>query len=147
MYDVWSGKDSACDAPPHHVARARDGAHRRAQLLAYGEMGMEREPVKSDRPSVVPRGDIPLSTAPEDGEIDVRPFDAHAVLGSALPPSGVSLAFTEARHGQDVGLRSHAVPGLLIILEGAGELNGAVPRMVQQGDVITIPAHHAYGFR
>ena len=67
--------------------------------------------------------------------------------GSVIPPSGVSLAWTHARHGQDVDLRSHEAAGLLIVLEGDAELTGALARRVQQGDVLTIPSGQPYGFR
>src|SRR5690606_9909216 len=38
-------------------------------------------------------------------------------------------------------------PGLLIVLDGAAELVSSTNRRVQQGDVLTIPAGQAYGFR
>jgi len=99
------------------------------------------------RPSVIPRSDIPVSRASHDGDLEVRPFLAHELLGSVLPRSLASLAWTEARPGKDVALRSHPAPGLLIILEGRAILIGRLTRKVEAGDVITLPRDHQYGFR
>jgi mannose-6-phosphate isomerase-like protein (cupin superfamily) len=93
------------------------------------------------------RSEIPISRAPEDVGLEVRLFDAHALLSSVVPRSDVALAWTHATPGQQVPRRSHATRGLLIILDGHGELTGPMHRMVGQGDVITVPAGHEYGFR
>lgn len=107
---------------------------------------MENQVSNANRPSVIPRAEIPVaSTGAKDFE--VRPFGAHAVLDSIMPPTGVALAFTHARPGQDVAERSEANPGLLIILDGAAQLVGGLSRPVQQGDVLAIPAGQRYGFR
>lgn len=95
-------------------------------------------------PSVVPRSDIPVS--PAEGNLEVQPFLAHKVLGSMLPHSAVSLAWTQARSGKDVALRSHPTPGLLIILEGRAILTGGLNRKVEAGDVIMLPRDLEYGF-
>jgi mannose-6-phosphate isomerase-like protein (cupin superfamily) len=108
---------------------------------------MEHEQVNGSRPSVVPRSDIPISDAPEDEGLEVRSFDAHTLLSTVVPRSDVALAFTHARQGQEVPLRSHAKRGLLIVLEGSGELVGSIERSIGQGDVITVPKNHEYGFR
>ena len=97
-------------------------------------------------PSVIPRSDIPISPSNQDGNLEVRPFLAHQLLGSVLPSSTVSLAWTEARAGKDVDLQSHPTPGLLIILEGRATLVGGLHRKVDAGDVITLPKDHQYGF-
>lgn len=104
-----------------------------------------QEQRESARPSIVPRVAVPISSAPEDTGLEIRHFQAHDILSQAVPDS-VALAWTYARHGQDVALRSHANPGLLIVLQGKAELVGAAPRHVEQGDVITVPANQAYGF-
>jgi mannose-6-phosphate isomerase-like protein (cupin superfamily) len=108
---------------------------------------MEREGARGNQPSVVSRHDIPISDAPEDMDLEVRFFDAHALLSSVVPRSDVTLAWTHAKPDQEVSLRSHATRGLLIILDGNGELTGAMQRTVEQGDVVTVPAGHQYGFR
>lgn len=95
-------------------------------------------------PSVVPRSDIPVS--PAEGNLEVQPFLAHKVLGSMLPHSAVSLAWTQARSGKDVALRAHPTPGLLIILEGRAVLIGGLNRKVEAGDVIMLPRDLEYGF-
>ncbi len=105
---------------------------------------MEQQDKKS--PSVVPRSAIPVAPAGNDGNFEVRPFLAHKVLGNMLPRSAVSMAWTEARSGKDVGLRSHPTPGLLIILEGRAILIGGLNRKVEAGDVITLPRDLEYGF-
>jgi quercetin dioxygenase-like cupin family protein len=103
------------------------------------------QPVRKT-PSVIPRSAIPVSPPPEDRSLEVRPFHAHELLGSVLPTAAVAMAWTKARPGQEVDLRSHATPGLLIVLEGDAELVGRVRRKVQAGDVITLPTNHEYGF-
>jgi mannose-6-phosphate isomerase-like protein (cupin superfamily) len=105
---------------------------------------MEQQTNKS--PSVIPRSDIPVSSNNEDGDLEVRPFQAHKLLSSMLPASTIALAWTQARAGKDVELRSHATPGLLIILEGRAILMGGLSRKVEAGDVITLPRDHEYGF-
>jgi hypothetical protein len=105
------------------------------------------KPLKTERPSVIPRSEIPLSTAPEDSDLEVQPFVAHRLLKQATASTAVELAWIRARHGYDVGLRSHPLPGLLIVLGGEAELVGQVRRRVAQGDVVTLPSHHEYGFR
>jgi hypothetical protein len=97
-------------------------------------------------PSVVPRSEIPVSPLAEEGNLEVRPFLAHSLLGSMLPASAATLAWTHARPGSSVALRSHPVPGLLIVLEGGAELIGRLNRAVEPGDVITLPSDHEYGF-
>lgn len=97
-------------------------------------------------PSVVPRSDIPVSSTGDDGNFEVRPFRDHEVLSSMLPRSAVSLAWTQAKPGKDVELRSHPTSGLLIILEGRAVLVGGLNRKVEAGDVITLPRDLAYGF-
>ena len=105
----------------------------------------EQQAASSAKPSVVPRSDVPVSSAPEDSGLEIRPFQAHDILSQAVPEN-VALAWTFARYGQDVELRSHTTPGLLIVLQGKAELLGGARRRVEQGDVITVPSKHAYGF-
>jgi mannose-6-phosphate isomerase-like protein (cupin superfamily) len=107
---------------------------------------MEDHEFVSEYPSVVPRAEIPISSAPEDLALEVRPFGNHKVLSSMIPSSAVALAWTHARPGQEVAFRSHSTPGLLIVLQGSAELNGGIRRCVRQGDVITLPSLHEYGF-
>lgn len=101
---------------------------------------------QANSPSVVPRSDIPIVRTSDDVGLEVRPFLAHKLLSSLLPPSAVSLAWTQARANTEVALRSHPTPGLLIILEGRANLVGGLRRPVESGDVITLPSHHEYGF-
>jgi len=108
---------------------------------------MAHEVVNENRPSIVPRSSIPISEAPEDRGLEVRAFGAHEILGQVIPMSSVALAWTRVRAGQEVPLRSHETPGLLIVLEGSAELYGKALRAVAQGDVITIPGGYEYGFR
>jgi mannose-6-phosphate isomerase-like protein (cupin superfamily) len=97
-------------------------------------------------PSVIPRSEIPVSAVSTDQHLDIRQFRAHALLGKVMPGSAVSVAWTHVRQDQEVALRSDPKPGLLIIVHGRAELVGAQGRAVEQGDVLAIPAHQAYGF-
>jgi mannose-6-phosphate isomerase-like protein (cupin superfamily) len=108
-------------------------------------MEMKEERTSAKRPSVVPRSDIPI--AADDADLEIRPFEAHALLSEVVPRSDVEMAWTQARPGQDIALRSHATRSLLVILEGSAELVGRLHRAVGQGDVIAVPPGHQYGFR
>jgi mannose-6-phosphate isomerase-like protein (cupin superfamily) len=108
---------------------------------------MEQGQIKGASPSVVPRVDIPISDAPDNDGFEVRPFDAHALLSTVVSRSDVALAWTRAGYGHDVALRSHPTRGLLIVLGGNARLVGRIQRDVVEGDVITLPEHHEYGFR
>jgi mannose-6-phosphate isomerase-like protein (cupin superfamily) len=101
---------------------------------------------QTNSPSVVPLSDIPIDAAAAGLGLEVRPFLAHEILSSILPPSAVALAWTHAPAGSDVALRSHPTRGLLIVLEGRAKLKGGLRRAVEAGDVITLPSHHEYGF-
>src|SRR5262245_37493697 len=98
------------------------------------------------RPSVIPRSEIPPSSASADPQLDVRQFRAHALLGKVMPGSGGSVAWAHVHQDQAVALRSDPKPGLLIIVHGRAELVGDQRRAVEQGDVLTIPANQVYGF-
>lgn len=106
----------------------------------------DRELVTTGKPYVVQRGEIPVSSDAEDRGLDRRPFRAHQLLASAMASSATTLSWIEVRAGQYVVPRHHAEPGLLIILRGSGELVGSAKRGIEQGDVITLPAGHDYGF-
>jgi mannose-6-phosphate isomerase-like protein (cupin superfamily) len=93
----------------------------------------------------VRRGDIPLSVAPEDSGFEARPFLAHRILGSMMPPSGVAMTWTEAGAGGGVDLRKHATQSLLIVLRGSARLVGRSSTQLNQGDVVMLPSHHEYG--
>lgn len=108
---------------------------------------MEEERTSAKRPSIVPRSDIPIAHAADDTDLERRPFDAHALLSEIVPRSDVDMAWTQARPGQEVALRSHPTRTMLVILEGNAELTGGVQRAVEQGDVVTVPAGQQYGFR
>jgi mannose-6-phosphate isomerase-like protein (cupin superfamily) len=100
-----------------------------------------------DRPSIIPRSEIPVSAGAGDESLDVRQFRAHALLGKIMPVADVSVAWTFVRQDQEVALRSDPRPGLLIIVHGKAELIGPRSEPVEQGDVLAIPANQAYGFR
>jgi quercetin dioxygenase-like cupin family protein len=118
----------------------------RAPDVFRGRNQMKQALAKANRPSVVSRREIPISDVPESDGLEVRPFEAHSLLSMVVPRSDVALAWTHARAGQAIGMRSHPTHGLLVILDGTGDLIGALKRSVKQGDVITIPRLQEYGF-
>jgi mannose-6-phosphate isomerase-like protein (cupin superfamily) len=139
------------------VTDTKEDADEYEAEIEQGDFVMQRElPTESEAPPgphLVPRSDIPISSAPENSDLEVRPFLAHGLLGSVMPPSGVALAWTHVRPGQDVGRRSHPLPGILIVLRGRAQLivvgpepAGTTRKPVEQGDVITIPSNQEYGF-
>jgi mannose-6-phosphate isomerase-like protein (cupin superfamily) len=100
-------------------------------------------------PSVVPSAEIPVSSAPEHADLEVRPFASHEVLGGAIPAGAVALTWIRARPGQDAALRADSRPGLLIVLQGNADFvdGNDVRRSVEKGDVITVPSDSPYAFR
>lgn len=94
---------------------------------------------------LISRAEIPRSVAPEDHDFDARPFLAHKILGSLMPPSGVSMTWTEAGGGGTVRLRPAPSQGLLIVLKGTARLAGPGSTSVGPGDVVTLPPNHEYG--
>lgn len=98
-----------------------------------------------DRPSIIPRSEIPAVSAAQGGA-DVRQFRAHALLDKSMRVADVSVAWIAVRQDQVVALRSDPRPGLLIVLRGRAELLGPRCEQVEQGDAVTIPANQPYGF-
>lgn len=94
-------------------------------------------------PSVVHRDEIPATQA---ANLAVRRFLSHAKLGEATACPGAALALIEAKPGRDVELRSHASPSLVIVLRGACEITGKERAPLEEGDVVTLPRDHEYGF-
>ena len=74
-----------------------------------------------------------------------RAFLAHELMAGAIS-SSAELSWIEARAGQKVALRSHSSPMLLVVMRGRATLVGRIEREVEQGDVVTMPRNHAYGF-
>lgn len=106
---------------------------------------MDHQQVTLDKPSIVPRSEVPVAGTSSGDDLELRPFEAHEILRAATPAS-VTMAWSSAREGQDIAPRSHPRPCLLIVLHGSAELTGSVGQHVEQGDVVTLPAGHEYGF-
>lgn len=104
------------------------------------------EPIQAEARSAMPCDDISISSIPANFELEVRPFLAHELIGSAVSSTSVELAWTRAEPGREVARRSDSNPTLLIILRGGAELVGRVGRPVRQGDVVTVPPGEEYGF-
>lgn len=100
----------------------------------------------SERPFIVRRSDIPVSADEADVDLETKRFLDHQCLGPAVREAATTLAWLRARHGQNVARRSHASPSLIIVLNGSAKVVGGVTGTVERGDVITIPANHAYEF-
>ena len=86
-----------------------------------------------------------MSSAPGDIDLDVRPFLAHSVLSKVIPRSAVTVAWTQVRPGGRLSMRSSPTASLLIVLVGKAQLIGRMERVVEQGDVVTIPSAQEYG--
>jgi mannose-6-phosphate isomerase-like protein (cupin superfamily) len=100
----------------------------------------------AEKPFVVQFSDVPISSVPEDRELERRPFRGHELLAGALSSATVTLSWIDVRAGRQVTPQHQTKPGLLIILSGSAALTGSTTRPVEQGDVITLPAGHEYGF-
>lgn len=96
-------------------------------------------------PFVVARDQIPLAANSQEPTLKTRPFVGHELMASVAHP-GAQLSWLEARAGQEVPIRSHAAPSLLLIMRGRATLVGSEARAVEQGDVLTLPSGQAYGF-
>lgn len=104
------------------------------------------ESTQAETRSAKPCDDVPISSVQAGFDLEVRPFLAHQLLGSALSSTSVELAWTRAEPGQEVASRSDPNPALLIIIKGQARLIGHVGRAVCQGDVVTLPPGEEYGF-
>jgi len=107
---------------------------------------MREEETSAKRPSVIPRHNIPISSLPDDPDLEVRAFDDHAILSEVVPRSDVGMSWINARPGQDVPMRLHPTRSILVVLDGSAQLVGPLQRRVQQGDVVTVPPEQTYGF-
>jgi hypothetical protein len=63
-----------------------------------------------------------------------------------ITSSDAELSWLEARAGQQVAPRTNARPTLLIVMRGLASLVGSTNRVVEQGDVLTLPSDQVYGF-
>lgn len=105
---------------------------------------MEQEENNLDRPSVVPRSEVPICGTSRE-PLEIRAFDGHSTLRTATPQS-VAMALTFAHPGQVIAPRSHEHRSMLIVLHGSAELIGLGQKRLEQGDVVTLPADREYGF-
>jgi hypothetical protein len=97
-------------------------------------------------PSVVPRSEIPLASATGRANLEVRHFVGHDLLGRVLSSSEVALSWIRALPGEETGVRSNRTHALLIVFEGRAELREP-RRLVERGDVVTLPMGHEYSLR
>jgi mannose-6-phosphate isomerase-like protein (cupin superfamily) len=108
---------------------------------------MQKQQVSAPRaPFVVPRGEIPGSNPGASRDAEIRPFLGHPGLAAALASASATLSWFTAQPGQEVGVQRQAAAGLLIIVRGSAQLVGTTRRAVEQGDVLTLPEGHEYGF-
>lgn len=132
----------------------RDATTARARHLA----GVGAEPIRETRaldarlpavPFVVSREQIP-AIIDASSALRARHFVAHEQIAQAAS-TGAALAWIEAPAGGQVELRSHHGPTLLAVMRGRAALVGTASiatavRQVEQGDVLTVPSEHSYGF-
>lgn len=107
-------------------------------------MQQQSEPMHS--PYVVDREEIPLSAPTGSGRFQ-RSFAAHPSLAGALSATAAKMSWWSLNAGQYLETRGDGETGLVLVLSGEAELVGGTRRRVERGDVITLPAHHEYGFR
>jgi mannose-6-phosphate isomerase-like protein (cupin superfamily) len=93
-------------------------------------------------PFIVKRADIPVSAAVPTG-VEERRFLAHDGLSGATSSSTVELAWLRVPPGQPHSLGVRAAHRMLVVLHGRGEVAGAVPRAIEDGDMLLVRAEHA----
>jgi hypothetical protein len=96
-----------------------------------------------DRPFVVSRGEIPLSSALLDRSLEIRPFAGHPLLRAAAS-ADAAMSWLKLRAGQECPTRSHGHHSLLIVLCGKAELVASSRRSIELGDVVTLPKGYQY---
>lgn len=101
--------------------------------------------VAAGRPWVVHRTEVPIDQAQGVGSIETRPFDGHTALRSAVP-APVNMSWKSLQQGQTIGGCRNREPSLLIVLHGTARLTGSEGKMIEQGDVVTLPGGCEYGF-
>src|SRR5689334_15663863 len=99
-----------------------------------------------DRPFVVTGAEIPISSRPEDADMEMRHFDGHKRLRAGVATSAVALAFVQVRRGEEGGLRANRAASLLVVLHGSARLAGGSSRSIHKGDTVMLAAHQEYGF-
>jgi mannose-6-phosphate isomerase-like protein (cupin superfamily) len=120
------------------------GEIRMEQLVTEDRQELGTEAASEGRPWIVNRSEIPASSV---AELVVRRFLGHSQLADATACPAATLALIEVRPGREVEVRSHATPSLLVILKGTADLTGKECAPVEEGDVVTLPRNHEYGFR
>jgi hypothetical protein len=96
------------------------------------------------KPFLVAREQIP-AIFDATSTLRARPFAAHEQIAHTAF-AGAALAWLEASSGGKVPTRSHHGATLLAVMRGRATLVGTAARQVEQGDVLTIPSDHSYGF-
>lgn len=99
------------------------------------------------RPFVVNCDQIPSLSDRSPSEGLQRPFLAHPRLSEALASEAAALSWLSLTSGQRLEPRRHQQPGLLLVLRGDAELIGSSSKLVERGDVITLPPNQEYGLR
>ncbi|HVJ15542.1 MAG TPA: hypothetical protein VM686_08875 [Polyangiaceae bacterium] len=98
-----------------------------------------------EKPWIVRRAEVPVSTASAEVEAEVRQLLAHPSLGLALAGAAASVSWIEVGYGRELTPRFHETPSLLVVVHGKALLTGGAPAGIEAGDVVTIPAKEAYG--
>lgn len=127
----------------------RDATTVRAGHFAGAEQTRTDSAALPATPFVVSREQIP-AIIDTGSAVRARPFVAHEQIARAAS-TGAALAWLEAPAGGKVELRSHRGPTLLAVMRGRAALVGTASiatakRQVEQGDVLTVPPDHSYGF-
>lgn len=78
------------------------------------------------------------------GDVRVEGFATHPLLQSAVPGEAVAFSWVRVPPGGAWSVEAQKARGLLIVLEGRASLLGAGDRIVERGDVATLPPGQSY---
>lgn len=106
-----------------------------------------------DTVSIISRTDIPaINTIEKDGKIEtlgeLRDFRWHDTLKNFLPSEETaSFAWVKLMPGEILRPHVHSTASMMVCYRGQGEFIGENSRMLNEGDVIAVPAFCLHGIK
>jgi quercetin dioxygenase-like cupin family protein len=102
--------------------------------------------------TIIPRTEIPaISEVVHEGKTEnlgeLRDFRWHEQLKKFLPQEDtVSFSWVKLKSGETLRPHEHSTASMIICYRGQGELLGEKKRILNEGDVVAVPAFCTHGF-
>jgi quercetin dioxygenase-like cupin family protein len=101
---------------------------------------------------VVSRDELPSISSVEVDEMQhdlgiVKDFRAHASLTDFIPDlARLSVSWVHLAPGQELAVHAHPTKSMIIVADGAGQVNGDVVEKIRTGDIVVVPPGARHGF-